>query len=128
MLLELLWISVRLFDTWLWRYKMKTVEFKKMLASGNLWERGEVKRRYYSVDEFCDFSGLDVSWYKTGNISAASLNGDSISNGIALELVAFDKFYYCYSKKQFVIATHFSSHTFKEFLGGWAEKINLILV
>lgn len=48
-------------------------------AGGKLWEKNGMSRIYFNAS----LIGLDISRYKTGNISSATLNGDSISNSEA---------------------------------------------
>jgi len=48
-------------------------------AGGKLWEKNGMSRVYFNVS----LLGLEISRYKTGNISSASLNGVGISNSEA---------------------------------------------
>jgi len=48
---------------------------------GKLWEKGDMKRVYFN--DLPSLLGLETSRYKTGNISAASLNSSPISNSEA---------------------------------------------
>ncbi|WP_406850133.1 hypothetical protein [Chromobacterium phragmitis] len=49
---------------------------------GKLWEKADMRRVYFNDLEelFCAATGLRVGRYNTGNISSASINGQSISN------------------------------------------------
>lgn len=51
------------------------------------WERGDMKRYYMNDDAFEAVFGLSIGRYKTGNISSARLNGESISNCKAYRLM-----------------------------------------
>src|SRR5665213_3654116 len=53
-------------------------------AGGNLWERDSIRRVYYP--NLVELFGLDVNLYKSGNVSSASLNGETISNARASEI------------------------------------------
>lgn len=61
-------------------------------AGGKLWEKNGMRRVYFNSMQ--DRIGLSVTRYGTGNISNASLNGESISNCRAREIV-----YSCGSSK-----------------------------
>lgn len=55
----------------------KTIE-QALEQIGNRWQKGSMDRIYFS--DLHKFAGLELSFYKTGNISSATLNGHSISN------------------------------------------------
>lgn len=52
---------------------------------GKLWEKGGMRRFYLNWPELI---GLDVSYYNTGNISRARLNGERITNSEAYRMGA----------------------------------------
>jgi hypothetical protein len=52
---------------------------------GSRWQRGDKDRVY--INGWAKFLGLEVSHYNTGNISAASLRGEDISNSEATRLL-----------------------------------------
>jgi hypothetical protein len=58
-----------------------------MRAIGKEWERGDKHRIYFNLDIPAIF-GLKVSYYKTGNVSGASLNGGGISNAEGRRMLA----------------------------------------
>lgn len=67
-------------------------------VGGNLWEHPGTgqKRWYLNADTIADLSGLDVEYYKSGNVSKATLDGERISNSEARGMLAhfsFGKFY-----------------------------------
>lgn len=51
------------------------------------WECGQMKRYYINADKLNVVFGLDVDFYKSGNICSASLNGEGISNSKACKLL-----------------------------------------
>lgn len=53
---------------------------------GKLWENGSMRRIYFN--DLPELFGLVAERYNTGNISAANLNGASISNSRAREIHA----------------------------------------
>lgn len=74
---------------------------------GNLWEKYGKRRIYWNSDSVLKTVGLDCGYYKSGNISSASLNGESISNSEAKRLLAAAgavRFWYDLSDSQFHIA------------------------
>ncbi|KMJ46699.1 hypothetical protein AB204_02465 [Xenorhabdus khoisanae] len=69
---------------------------KKLLSMGfKAWERNGHRRIYINIERFEEVFGLKVSFYKTGNISSAKLNGEKISNSKACELIPLKAFYDC---------------------------------
>ena len=56
-------------------------------AGGKLWRKGNISRVYFN--NLKNRIGLTVNYYKTGNVSSASLDGlDYISNGKASGLLS----------------------------------------
>lgn len=55
---------------------------------GKLWEKGAMRRIYFSADQVLDHAGLTVQRYNTGNVCGAQLNGESISNSEAKRIAA----------------------------------------
>jgi hypothetical protein len=53
---------------------------------GSDWTGRAGQRRVY-LNEWPEMVGLDVGFYRTGNVSGASLNGEKISNGKASRLL-----------------------------------------
>ncbi len=58
----------------------KTFEEKLVEAGGNRWKRAGHDRIYFNADLILGWLGYSWSHYNTGNISSATLNGESISN------------------------------------------------
>ena len=54
---------------------------------GNLWEKYGKKRVYIPETMMHKLYGLEYTTYGTGNISSASVNGESISNTQAKKLM-----------------------------------------
>jgi hypothetical protein len=52
---------------------------------GSRWQRGDKDRVY--INDWALFIGLEVDRYKSGNISSASLDGETISNSEAYRLL-----------------------------------------
>lgn len=53
---------------------------------GNLWEKHGHSRVYFDSGDVLSFGGLSTQRYKTGNISGATLKGESISNSEARKI------------------------------------------
>jgi hypothetical protein len=72
-------------------------------AGGRYWEKGEMHRVYFN--SLSERIGLSLSFYKTGNISSASLNGDGISNSEARRILwslENGKFWYDLDREMFM--------------------------
>lgn len=52
---------------------------------GNEWQKGDKHRIYFN--DLDVFYGLDVSYYNTGNVCGATLNGERISNSEAKRIL-----------------------------------------
>lgn len=64
-------------------------------AGGKEWQSNGYHRVYFN--NLAELYGLECSYYKTGNISSATLNGESISNSQARKLssgLAFGKVWF----------------------------------
>ena len=84
------------------------------LAGFKRWTKGEYDRLYINADRL----GLDVDYYKTGNICYATWKGEKISNTRAGEML--------YSTKVFVDATNgevVASGTWRDKLGEAAREL-----
>lgn len=59
-----------------------------------VWERGFLKRLYFN--NLPELYGLEISRYKTNNISSATMDGDDISNSAAQRhlMVLSGRFFY----------------------------------
>lgn len=61
------------------------IEERLTEVGGSRWKRGEIDRIYFN--DLHKWYGLECSHYGTGNISAATLNGESISNSQARKIL-----------------------------------------
>lgn len=80
----------------------KNIEALKSIG-GNEWIKNNYHRVYFNQDQILETYGLSVSRYNTGNVSSASLNGESISNSQAKKIInrAYGKLYYDVNDGQF---------------------------
>lgn len=68
---------------------MKHMEFVK------IWEKGNHKRAYISDEGIKKALNLEVTYYKTGNISSSKMDGEKISHSEAFRiLLRFSDAYY----------------------------------
>ncbi|PHM23010.1 hypothetical protein [Xenorhabdus ehlersii] len=74
---------------------MISTENKLLKMGFSVWENHGHRRIYINIERFGEVFGLELSWYKTGNISSARLNGERISNSRAYQLIPFKAFYDC---------------------------------
>ena len=56
------------------------MDVEKIKSVGNVWEKYGKRRVYFDREESKKACGLVVEYYKSGNVSYASLNGEKISN------------------------------------------------
>lgn len=56
---------------------------------GSLWEKNGMRRVYFN--DLPSLYGLKATYYNTGNISSATLDGDAISNAAAREIQSYLK-------------------------------------
>ena len=64
-----------------------TTNINKLIAiGGNEWNAGNHHRIYFN--DLPEWFGLELSYYGTGNISLAKLNGEKVSNSQARKLVS----------------------------------------
>ncbi|HIR47818.1 MAG TPA: hypothetical protein IAB89_09240, partial [Candidatus Caccousia avicola] len=55
----------------------------KMISIGNLWEKYGKRRIYFSFEFLKEKIGMWLHHYKTGRLSVAKINGETISNAEA---------------------------------------------
>lgn len=68
-------------------------QYEALKALGKEWRKGEYDRLY--INDLPRLYGLEISCYKTGNISYATLDGEKISNSECRRLLSkFDKLWY----------------------------------
>jgi len=86
---------------------MEHTEQVKILTEqfgGNLWEAYGKCRVYFDGAHIASVQGLNADRYNSGNIMAASLNGEKISNSEAkriLEALAMFKIWYDFADGKF---------------------------
>ena len=65
----------------------------EIIANGSEWQGGEHSRVYLNCDDCYKLIGLEVSYYNSGSIKSATLNGDHLSNSKTFKLtVGFDAY------------------------------------
>jgi hypothetical protein len=79
-----------------------TIE-KLVEIGGKEWKVSDKHRVYFNLDFMAEAIGLDLSFYKTGNICSASLDGEKISNSKANKILrSLDgKFWYDVKEDKF---------------------------
>ena len=73
-------------------------------AGGKYWIRDDKNIRRVYFNDLAERIGLETSHYRTGNISSASLNGESISNCSARKILGslcMGKVWYDLNTKEF---------------------------
>lgn len=71
---------------------------------GSVWIKDAMHRVYFNVRELLEFAGLELDYYKTGNIKSAKLDGSDISNGKAAKIrseLAMSKFWFDVKENKF---------------------------
>ena len=64
---------------------MTKEQLKRLEAIGSRWQKEDMDRLY--VNDLATVYGLTLTWYRTGNVSSALLDGQSISNTTARDLL-----------------------------------------
>lgn len=69
-----------------WAQAKNTIDIEALEQKGfNRWSKGDMDRLYFNIQK----SGhMDVDYYKTGNISYASVDGEEISHRFAGQILA----------------------------------------
>ena len=62
------------------------LEARLIQAGGRRWTKGEFNRIYFN--NLAELYGLQLDYYNSGNISAAQLDGEHISNSSARQILA----------------------------------------
>lgn len=66
--------------------RIAKMETKKLIeAGGSVWEKNGMTRIYFN--DLATWYGLEVARYNTGNVSGATLDGESISNSEAKKIL-----------------------------------------
>lgn len=92
---------------------MNANEIKTKLTEmgGKLWEKGNMSRIYFDMDLVIKNAGLKISYYNSGNIAGATLNGETISNSDAKRILSAlqnCKLWYDFGDAQFHIKDQFN--------------------
>jgi hypothetical protein len=92
---------------------------------GRRWQKNGMDRVY--VNDWAQFAGLDVSYYNTGNVSGAELDGHPIANGRAARLLgAIEKIWFDAADGQ-LHARHYGADAIEvRFLDGPRATIDLV--
>ena len=70
---------------------------------GREWSKGSHHRVYLTEEMTCQALGLVVTRYESGNVSSATLAGETISNGTARDLLReIDGLYYDVTAAKFI--------------------------
>jgi hypothetical protein len=67
-------------------YEPTQDQINSLVEIGNEWAVGKMHRIYF--ENLYNWYGLKVNTYKSGNICSATLNGESISNTTANEILS----------------------------------------
>lgn len=79
--------------------KEETIAILEKLG-GNLWEKGNFSRVYFDAEDF----GFELTYYKSGNIQYAELNGEHVSNAYARRVLC-GKYWYDLKEGKFMRKT-----------------------
>lgn len=75
---------------------------KLVRIGGKEWQKGELHRVYF--DDLPTWYGLDCSFYNTGNVQSARVDGQTVSNAEGRRIfarLACKKFWYDVTDKQY---------------------------
>ena len=63
---------------------------KAVELGGSRWTSrdGQITRVYMNVAAWAPLAGLDVDFYKSGNVRSAAFQGEGLSNGVTTALVS----------------------------------------
>lgn len=73
--------------------KMTNTEKKLYEIGGREWQKGSHHRIYFGAKALKELIGLEVKYYKTGNVADAFLNGERISNSEARRILGTRGYY-----------------------------------
>src|ERR1041385_5685450 len=95
-------------------------------AGGKLWEKNSMKRIYFNTEVIAKAIGLDVDYYKTGNISGATLQGKLISNSEAKRILnGINKVHYDFADGKFHWSDDYDNNV-RGFCASLREKLNQV--
>lgn len=85
---------------------------------GQHWTKGGHDRVYLNANIWARLIGLEISYYGTGNISSATLDGESIANGRARDILGcIDKVYWDATDSQIHITIY--RNRYSDRVPGW---------
>ncbi|MET8571847.1 helix-turn-helix domain-containing protein [Streptomyces sp. NPDC004783] len=91
---------------------------------GNRWQKNGMDRVYFN--DWAEFAGLEISRYRTGNISSASLGGRGIANGRAGALLGkIEKLWFDASTGRLHARTYGDDLTEVRYLDGERDHVDL---
>jgi hypothetical protein len=64
------------------------ISMETLLKYGKLWEKGEYKRIYFNRGLLMVTMGIEVEFYKTGNLASCHISDERISNCKGKKLMA----------------------------------------
>jgi hypothetical protein len=81
---------------------MNTQQIDNLKKLGKEWESADGSKHRIYVDDLAQFVGLKVSYYNSGNINAATLDGQTISNSQAKQIISnLGKVWYDFADDKF---------------------------
>lgn len=81
---------------------MNEQQIEQLKKIGSEWKNHGKHRIYFNDDLKHEIIGLDVDYYKSGNVSGATLNGERISNSEARRVMSkLGSMYYDFSDQKF---------------------------
>lgn len=97
---------------------------------GRLWEKNGMKRIYINGETIAKAIGLEVDYYKTGNVRSAKLNGEDISNSKASGIIGdifSSKFWFDLTDGKFYIRSSrdWSSYQISKKLCNLADSLTI---
>jgi len=104
---------------------MKTKIEKMIEIGGKEWKKDDKHRIYFNESVLAKLIELDCNRYNTGNISSATLNGESISNNEAGKIyssLSISNFYYDVRAEKYY--SRGLGELFQEIVNIIKEKIN----
>jgi hypothetical protein len=93
---------------------------------GRRWQKNGMDRVY--INDWAEFAGLDVDYYKTGNVAGASFLGHGIANGrVAGLLSAIDKVWFDAADGQLHARYYSGARSYEvRFLDGIRQTFDLV--
>lgn len=108
------------------RAKTVTLTLDAMKAiGGNEWIRGSYHRVY--LNDWAQYAGIDVDYYRTGNVCGATLGGRGIANGRVVGLLgSVSKVYFDVTDGQLRVQ-HYGADAYEvRYLDGQRDRVNFV--